>query len=98
MYQAQLMRAASKSLHCWLVCIGVILCAHALAQTQSTGRLTGTVRDQQGAAIASTEIEAENLANGEKRSAACDGSGRFALLSLSPGAYHVTVRAVGFEE
>lgn len=92
------MRAASKCLHCWPVCIGVILCAHALAQTQSTGRLAGIVRDPQGAAIASAKIEAENLANGEKRSAACDDSGGFALLSLPPGAYHVSAQAAGFEE
>src|SRR5215470_17152915 len=98
MYQAQLMRAASKSPHCWPACIGVILCAHALAQTQLTGRLAGTVRDLQGAAIASAKIEAENLANGETRSATCDDSGEFALLSLPPAIYHVTARAGGFEE
>jgi Carboxypeptidase regulatory-like domain/TonB-dependent Receptor Plug Domain len=92
------MRAASKCLHCWSACIGVMLCAHALAQTQSTGRLAGTVRDTQGAAIASAKIEAENLANGEKRTAACNDTGGFALLSLPPGAYHVTAQAAGFEE
>lgn len=92
------MRAASKCLHCWPAYIGVILCAHALAQTQSTGRLAGIVRDVQGAAIAGATIQAENLANGEKQSAACDNSGDFALLSLWPGTYHVTAQATGFEE
>src|SRR5215470_9699535 len=98
MYQAQLMRAASKSPHCWPACIGVILCVYALAQTQLTGRLAGTVRDLQGAAIASAKIEAENLANGETRSATCDDSGEFALLFLPPAIYHVTARVGGFEE
>src|SRR5215468_8236827 len=92
------MRPASNSLHRGIVCIGLILCARAVAQTQSTGRLAGTVRDPQGAAIATAKIEAENLANGARHSALCDDSGGFVLLSLLPGTYHVTAQAVGFEE
>lgn len=92
------MRPASKCLHCSIVCCGLILCVPAVAQTQSTGRLAGTVRDPQGAAIATARIEAENLASGERHSALCDDSGSFALLSLLPGTYHVTAQAVGFED
>jgi hypothetical protein len=92
------MRAASKCLRCWIVSFGLILCVPAGAQTQSTGRLAGTVRDPQGAALATAKIEAENLASGERHSALCDDSGSFALLSLLPGTYHVTAQAVGFAD
>lgn len=92
------MRASSKCRYCWPVWFVLIIGGHALAQSLSTGRLAGTVRDPQGAAIARARVEAENLASGEKRSAACDDSGGFALLSLAPGSYHVIARAAGFED
>jgi len=56
----------------------------AFAQTQTTGRIAGTVRDGQGAVIVNAAINVENSATGEKRATASDTSGNYALDFLPP--------------
>src|ERR1700758_2411764 len=89
------MRATAKSRHllAWLC---VLCSSFASAQTQTPGRIAGTVRDAQGAAIAKADIVAEHAATGEKWTATTDESGSFVILSLSPGSYNVRVEAQGF--
>jgi hypothetical protein len=66
------------------------------AQTQSTGRLAGIVRDPQGAAIVRAQVGVENKATGEKWVGSTDDSGDFALLSVAPGNYQIRIGAPGF--
>src|SRR6266852_4756447 len=68
----------------------------AFAQTQTTGRIAGTVRDGQGAVIVNAAINVENSATGEKRATASDTSGNYALAFLPPGVYELTVSSPGF--
>src|SRR5437016_3116283 len=70
--------------------------AHVLGQTQTTGRITGTVKDAQGAVIAGAEVVIENPATADKHSLATDISGSFSILQLSPGYYDGNIRARGF--
>ena len=68
----------------------------ALGQTQTTGRITGTIRDAQGAVIVNAVIQLENTATGEKRATASDTSGNYILAFLPPGLYELKVSSPGF--
>ena len=66
------------------------------AQTDQTGVLQGTVQDEAGSAIAVAEVRI-SLADGSYLQATLsDASGRFRLGFLKPGAYVLTMRAIGF--
>src|SRR5215469_13288338 len=66
------------------------------AQTQTTARIAGSVRDKTGAVIVKAEIVGRNIATGDERTTASDSRGNFALTSLSPATYQVTVSVPGF--
>jgi Carboxypeptidase regulatory-like domain/TonB-dependent Receptor Plug Domain/TonB dependent receptor len=88
---------AGKSAH-FVIVVGFILSVgvYLLAQTQTTGRIAGTVRDAQGAVIASAEVVIENPGTADKHSLVTDTSGSYSFLQLSPGYYDVSIRASGF--
>ena len=66
------------------------------AQTQTTGRIAGTVRDPQGAVIASAEVAVENPAIGEKHTVRSDDAGNYSVGFLAPASYDLTIQANGF--
>src|SRR4029077_934253 len=66
------------------------------AQSQTTGQITGTVRDAQGAVIVSAVIQLENSATSERRTTASDPFGNYALPFLPPGVYELDVTSSGF--
>jgi hypothetical protein len=68
----------------------------AVAQTQTTGRIAGTVKDQNGAVIPGAEVTVISKATGDKRSVTTDSEGNYAVPLLPPGTYQVKVRANGF--
>ena len=78
--------------------LGLILplCINASSQTQTTGRIAGTVKDARGAFIASADVVIENPATADKRSLATDTSGNYSIVQLSPGYYDINIRAPGF--
>jgi hypothetical protein len=78
--------------------VGCILFARGflVSQTQTTGRIAGTVKDTQGAVIAGAEVIIENPATADKRSLVTDTSGSYSILQLAPDNYDVDVRARGF--
>src|ERR1700687_587509 len=67
-----------------------------LAQSQTTGRIAGTVRDQKGAVIVGAEVMAVSKATGDERRANTDKEGNYAVPILPPGTYRVKVTAPGF--
>src|SRR5213080_3084715 len=75
---------------------GLLLALVASSQTQTTGRITGTVIDPRGAVIVGAEIRVEDPANGVKCSAVSDNSGSYSVFQLPPATYAVTIRARGF--
>src|SRR5713101_7916926 len=76
--------------------ISLVLAVRGSSQTQTTGRITGTVKDAQGAVIVGAEVSVENAATGDRHSAVTDSSGTYSILHLPPATYVVNIRARGF--
>src|SRR6266849_3206343 len=68
-----------------------------LAQSQTTGRIVGTVSDAQGAGLPGAEVTVTNKATGEERKVVADDSGNYIVPLLPPGTYNVSVSASGFK-
>jgi len=83
---------------CLVMGIGIIVgfTTFVFSQTATTGRITGTVTDPQGAIIAGATVAVENPTTGENRSGATDESGSFSVLELLPAHYNVSIQASGF--
>src|SRR3989440_690304 len=65
----------------------------------TTGNLTGTVKDQNGAAIAGAKVSAANQETGETTSPfTTTGEGNYRIPNLKPGHYTITVEATGFKK
>src|SRR5580658_4450255 len=62
----------------------------------ATGRIFGTVYDQQGAVIPAVQITVTNTATQVVRTAITDKEGSFQLLALPIGTYKVTAEHAGF--
>jgi hypothetical protein len=68
----------------------------ALAQSQTTGRIAGTVKDPNGAVIVGAEVTVTSLATADERKVTTDTDGNYAVPLLSPGTYRVRITASGF--
>ena len=78
------------------VCFLLLSSASGFAQTQTTGRISGRVKDQNGAVIKGAEVNLVSDATAEKRKVTTDGEGNYSVSLLSPGSYQVIVSASGF--
>ena len=62
---------------------------YSLAQTPSTGALTGVTLDRSGDALAGAAVTIANQGTGEEGSTTSDQEGRFGFLLLKPGRYQL---------
>jgi len=74
----------------------VALCASFAAAQFFPGRITGTVRDVQGAAVPGATIKLSNPATGQERTLASDQNGEFNFPELPLGTFRLTVTKEGF--
>ena len=81
----------------WTSCFLALYSISAFAQSQTTGRIAGTVKDPNGAIIVGAEVSVKSLATSEERKVITDAQGAYAALLLSPGTYRITVTANGFK-
>ena len=73
-----------------------LLSVFASGQTETTGRIAGTVRDTQGAVILGAEVVVENPATADKRATVSDGAGNYSVTLLPPANYDLKIQAKGF--
>jgi uncharacterized membrane protein len=80
-----------------LVCVFALLLGSPVSWGQAaTGRIFGTVVDQQGAAVPSATVAATNEATQVSNTATTNNEGYFEILELAIGTYNVTVEHAGF--
>lgn len=75
------------------------LVGSAFAQGGTRGAISGTVKDEKGAAIAGAQVEVINAQTGvTERTATSDSDGNFNVTQLPPGAYKLIVSVAGFSK
>ncbi|MBM3789903.1 MAG: hypothetical protein FJW35_06070, partial [Acidobacteria bacterium] len=87
-------RKFAASLVCLLL-ISFLVVTLAPAQ-DTTGRLTGTIKDQQDAVIPGAQVSVKNVATGATFQAISNAEGSWVIPSLQSGTYTVTVSLPGF--
>jgi len=72
-------------------------CASDGVSGQTTGRITGVVKDSSGGVIVGAEVQAANEATGEKWKLVTDDAGSFSFVLLPPALYQIAVSAESFK-
>src|SRR3954447_19025097 len=95
-------RWAGLLLPIWLcvLCLGslLILSPPALAQSTSTGRVSGQVTDQQNAAMVAAEVILTDTATNTTQTTQTNEVGRYLFLNVQPGTYDLSVSKSGFAQ
>ena len=86
---------------CFALAVGALLvtCVPGglMAQSATTGALTGTVTDPSGGVISGAMVAASSKATGQERTTSTDASGLYKFSLLPPGDYSVKFTATGFK-
>jgi len=77
----------------WLI---LFCSASALAQSQTTGRIAGTVKDERGALIGGAAVTVSSNTTAEERKVITDDQGNYTVPLLASGTYRVRVTLSGF--
>ena len=85
-----------KRLSCFLILV-LLLPSFGVAQTTS-GSISGSVIDQQQAAITSATVTVADETKGFSLTATTDKEGRFVFPQVPPGTYTLSVDAKGFKK
>src|SRR6476659_4037640 len=72
--------------------------AGAVSAQVTTGTISGSVADPNGAVVQGANVTATNLDTSSSRSTTSDSDGHFAFTLLPPGRYRVDVTAQGFQD
>ena len=80
-----------------LVLAAVSIVPPAFAQT-TNARLSGTVRDSEGAVIPEATLTVTNVDTNQVQTIQSSSAGEFAIPSLAPGRYSVSVEHTGFQK
>ncbi len=79
-----------------LLSIGLLAGVH--GQSSTAGNITGTVRDQQGAAVAKAEITIQDEKTGGSRTVTTNDDGFYNAPSVPPRSLHVDDISSGIQE
>jgi Carboxypeptidase regulatory-like domain len=80
-----------------LLCIGLLVGVH--AQSATSGSITGTVRDPQGAAVPKAEVTVTEEKTGTVvRTVTATDDGFYNVTSLTPGIYSISTSPAGFKK
>jgi hypothetical protein len=72
-------------------------CASDCVSGQTTGRITGVVKDSSGGVIVGAEVQAVNEGTGEKWRVVTDDAGNLFFVLLPPGLYQIDVSVESFK-
>ena len=93
---ASMIATSSRLARVPVVCLCLFASISLSGQTQTSGRITGTVKDAQGAVISGAQVSISNLSTADKRAVLTDPFGNYSVLQLPPALYDVNIRAAGF--
>ena len=78
-------------------CLLSAVCTSAtVAQSPTTGRIAGTLKDPNGARIVGAQVTITSNATAEQRRVTSDDQGNYSAPLLTPGTYDVRIVASGF--
>jgi hypothetical protein len=78
--------------------IAVLLSFSVVAFGQTTGTISGTVKDEKGAVIPNATVTARNIERNISRNLQTGGDGNYRFENLPVGPYEVSVEATGFSK
>ena len=81
----------------WVLAVLLIAGFASIQAQQTTGLISGTVKDQTGAAVNTATVKATNADTGYSRVAPTNNYGEYRIDYLPVGKYSVEVSAAGFE-
>jgi outer membrane receptor protein involved in Fe transport len=87
------MKNLLKALRCCLLTCAMPFMA---AAQESEGRITGTVKDPDGAVVSGASVSLLNLHRASIAATNTDAEGRFTLEKIAPGDYQLNVEGAGF--
>lgn len=96
----QAKRASSLFFRVFLSLVATLtLVSGALAQGGSSGAISGSIKDEKGAAVTGAQVEIINAATGvTERTTTSDADGNFTVTQLPPGNYKLMITATGFSK
>ncbi|MDE3137051.1 MAG: carboxypeptidase regulatory-like domain-containing protein, partial [Acidobacteriota bacterium] len=80
----------------WLVVFTLLPMGVALAQSRTTGQITGTVVDPSGAAVPGAIVKVSDASIGFTQTVKASASGVYVFPALQPGTYELRATATGF--
>ncbi|MFL6211792.1 MAG: carboxypeptidase regulatory-like domain-containing protein [Pyrinomonadaceae bacterium] len=90
------MRSVFCQAAAFLLCLGCLIGIH--AQTSTVGSISGTVRDEKGAAVAGAEVIIAEGQTGAARTVITDSDGFYSAPSLPVGRYEISTAPQGFKK
>ncbi len=80
---------------CMAFLVALLVATNLFGQTE-TGQIVGTVTDQSGAVVPQAKVTIRNVGIGAEPTTETDDNGNYAVTSLLPAVYEVTVEKQGF--
>ncbi len=87
------MLKATKSL---LLLVACCACLSIPVLAQTTGSISGQVKDEKGAILPNATVTLRNVATNLSRTAQTDDEGRYRFSNVEVGEYEISVEAAGF--
>jgi Carboxypeptidase regulatory-like domain/TonB dependent receptor len=79
------------------VALFLVVSQSALAQTLTSGSVTGVIKDSQGAVVPNAKVTVTNEATNVASTTTTNGSGEYQMTNLLPGMYDVRTEVSGFQ-
>jgi carboxypeptidase family protein/TonB-dependent receptor-like protein len=87
-----------KALRFLVFTSAIFVCLSISVNAQTTGSISGEVRDEKQAVITNATVTVRNVMTNQTRTAQTDGEGRYRFTGMDVGDYEVTVEATGFSK